>query len=135
VRVLALDYGEARCGVAVSDATGCLATPIGVVEQPGTRRGLASLVALAREREAERVVVGLPLTMAGTEGPQAAHTRAFAERLAEAAGMPVDLYDERLTTRQAAAAPGRTAEDARAAAHLLDAYLRKLSLRSRTDGR
>jgi len=135
MRVLALDYGEARCGVAVSDPSGTLATPLEVVERPGTRRGLASLVALAREREAERVVVGLPLTMAGTEGPQAAHTRAFAERLAEATGMRVDLHDERLTTRQAAAAPGRSAEDSRAAAHLLDVYLRKLSLRSRTDGR
>ena len=64
-RVLALDYGSARCGVALSDPTGTLATPLAAVERPGTRRGIARVAALARECEAERVVVGLPLTLAG----------------------------------------------------------------------
>src|SRR6476469_6467058 len=90
-RVLALDYGEARCGCALSDPTGTLATPIEVVERPGTRRGLQRIVALVRERDVARVVVG--------------------------------LHDERLTTKQAAQTGGSAAEDSRAAAHLLEAYL------------
>src|SRR5207248_8587179 len=97
MRVLALDHGEARCGVAVSDPTGELVTPLAAVERPDTRRGLAALAALVRERDAERVVVGLPLTMRGEEGEQAAAARAFADRLADLLEVPVDLYDERLT--------------------------------------
>src|SRR3954467_9234709 len=100
-RVLALDYGEARCGAAVSDPTGTLATPLSAVERPATRRGLDRVVALAREQGAERVLVGLPLTLAGEEGAPAEETRRFAERLAERLDVPVDLHDERLTTRQA----------------------------------
>src|SRR5205814_6161770 len=98
-RVIALDHGEARCGVAVSDPTGALATPLAAVERPDTRRGLAALAGLVRERDAERVVVGLPLTLAGEEGHQAQAARAFAERLAELVEVPVELFDERLTTR------------------------------------
>src|SRR5437764_1229769 len=79
-RVIALDHGEARCGVAVSDPTGALATPLAAVERPDTRRGLSALAGLVRERDAERVVVGLPLTLAGEEGAQAARGR-FLRRL------------------------------------------------------
>jgi putative holliday junction resolvase len=122
-RVLALDYGSARCGVAVSDPTGTLATPVAVVERPATRRGLARLAAVVREREAERVVVGLPLTLAGDEGAQAAESRAFADRLAGVVAVPVELHDERLTTRQAERAGGSADADSRAAAHLLESYL------------
>jgi putative holliday junction resolvase len=122
-RVLALDYGAARCGCALSDPTGVLATPLAAVERPGTRRGLDELVRLVEEREVERVVVGLPLTMAGEEGPQAAETRAWAERLAGRVPVPVDLHDERLTTRQALRSGGRADLDSRAAAHLLESYL------------
>src|SRR5207249_4639399 len=82
-RVIALDHGEARCGVAVSDPTGELVTPLASVERPDTRRGLAAIAAVVRERGAERVVVGLPLTLAGQEGTQAQAARAFAERLSE----------------------------------------------------
>jgi putative Holliday junction resolvase len=123
MRVLALDHGEARCGCAVSDPSGTLATPLAVVERPDSRRGLARLAALADELEAERIVVGLPLTLAGEEGEQAAATRAFAEGLRRRVRIPVDLYDERLTTRMAAATGGRADEDSVAAAHLLDSYL------------
>ena len=124
-RVLALDYGEARCGCALSDPTGTLATPIEVVERPGTRRGMQRLVSLVRERDVARVVVGLPLSLSGEEGPQALLTREWAGRLAArlGPGVPVELHDERLTTKQAAQAGGRAAEDSRAAAHLLEAYL------------
>ena len=122
-RVLALDFGEARCGVAVSDPTGTVVTPIGAIERPDTRRGLGRLAATVREREVERVVVGLPLSLSGDEGPQAARTREFAERLAERLDVPVVLHDERLTTRQAERTGGSTDADSRVAAHLLEAYL------------
>ena len=119
-RVIALDHGEARCGVAVSDPTGELVTPLDVVERPDTRRGLARVVDVVREGEAERVVVGLPLTLAGEEGEQAQAARAFAGRLADAVDVPVELYDERLTTRLADRTGGN---DSVAAAHLLETWL------------
>ncbi|HYI80105.1 MAG TPA: Holliday junction resolvase RuvX [Thermoleophilaceae bacterium] len=123
MRVLALDHGEARCGCAVSDPSGTLATPLAVVERPDSRKGLAKVAALTDELGAERVVVGLPLTLAGEEGEQAAEARAFAESLERRVRVPVDLYDERLTTRMAAATGGQAAEDSIAAAHLLESYL------------
>ena len=123
MRVLALDYGAARCGCAISDPTGTLATPLSAVERPATRRGIAALARLAEEHRAERVVVGLPLTLAGTEGAQAEETRAFAARLGARVGIPVEFHDERLTTRQAERTGGRADADSRAAAHLLDAWL------------
>lgn len=123
MRVLALDHGEARCGCAVSDPSGTVATPLEAVERPGTRKGLARIAALAGERGAERVVVGLPLTLAGEEGEQAARAREFAERLRPRLRIPVDLYDERLTTRMAAATGGSADPDSVAAAHLLESYL------------
>ena len=122
-RVLALDYGSARCGCALSDPTRTLATPLPAVERPDTRRGLAALARLVAEREAGRVVVGLPLTLRGEEGPQAREARAFAERLAGRVRVPVELHDERLTTRQALRAGGRADLDSRAAAHLLEGWL------------
>jgi len=122
-RVLALDYGSARCGCAVSDPTGALATPIEPVPSPGTRRGIGRLRALARELEAERIVVGLPLSLSGGDSDQTRETRAFAARLREAVAVPVELYDERLTTKLAARMGGRASEDSRAAAHLLESWL------------
>ncbi|MEA2443948.1 MAG: putative pre6S rRNA nuclease [Thermoleophilales bacterium] len=122
-RVLALDYGVARCGVALSDPSGTLATPLPVVERPATRKGLARLAGLVADREVERVVVGLPLTLSGAEGGQAAETREFAERLERRVQVPVEFYDERLTTRQAERSGGAADEDSRAAAHLLEAFL------------
>jgi putative holliday junction resolvase len=123
-RALALDYGSARCGAALSDPTGTLATPIDPVERPGSDAGLARIADIVREREVETVVVGLPLTLAGGESGQTAEARAFAERLAEiVAPVPVRLYDERLTTAQARRAGGSASEDSRAAAHLLQAWL------------
>jgi putative holliday junction resolvase len=123
-RALALDYGSARCGAALSDPTGTLATPIDPVERPGSDAGLARIAELVREREVETVVVGLPLTLAGGESEQTAEARAFAERLAEiVAPVPVRLHDERLTTAQARRAGGSASEDSRAAAHLLEAWL------------
>lgn len=122
--MLALDFGSARCGCALSDPTGTLATPIEPVERPATRRGFARVVALVREREAGRVVVGLPLGLSGADTAQTREVRAFAERLAAAVEVPVDLYDERFTTAIAArSGDARTSEDSRAAAVLLGDWL------------
>ena len=121
--MLALDYGRARCGVAVSDPTGVLATPIEPIAQPATKRGLARLRALVCELEAERVVVGLPLSLSGADSDQTRETREFAARLERTIAVPVELYDERFTTRMAQRSGGRASEDSRAAAHLLDGWL------------
>lgn len=125
MRVLALDYGSARCGCAVSDPTGTLATPLDAVERPATRKGFAALLALVRERQVGRVVVGLPLGLSGADTDQTREARAFADRLAErlGPGVPVDLYDERFTTSIAARTGGRADEDSRAAAVLLEDWL------------
>jgi putative holliday junction resolvase len=123
MRVLALDYGSARCGCAVSDPTGVLATPIEPVRAPGSRRGLAALRALVGELSADRVVVGLPLSLSGRDSAQTVETREFAARLQGELPVPVELYDERLTTRLAARTGGRASEDSRAAAHLLESWL------------
>ena len=126
MRVLALDYGSARCGCALSDPTGTIVTPIAAVARPGTRRGLRTLGELVRERAVERVVVGLPLSLRGAETAQTAEVRGFARRLARRLGehVPVALHDERLTTRLAQRDPSQIAtEDSRAAAHLLEDWL------------
>jgi putative Holliday junction resolvase len=123
MRVLALDHGAARCGVAISDPSGTLATPVGIVERPDSNRGLDAIAALVREHDAERVVVGLPLSLSGGDSAQTAAARAFAARLAERLAVPVELYDERFTTTLAQRTPGAAAEDARAAAVLLEGWL------------
>ena len=123
MRVLALDHGEARCGCAVSDPSGTVATPLESVKRPDTRKGLAKIAALAEELEAEKVVVGLPITLAGREGEQATSARGFAARLEARLDVPVEMHDERLTTRMAEATGGRSDADSRAAAHLLESYL------------
>jgi putative Holliday junction resolvase len=122
LRVLALDHGTVRIGAAICDPTGTLCTPLPVIEPPEP----ASVVALVREREVERVVVGLPVHLSGEEGSQAALARTFAEELGALLDVPVDTYDERLTSRMADAsrrAGAGAARDSLAAAHLLEAYL------------
>jgi putative Holliday junction resolvase len=123
VKILALDYGAARTGVAVSDPTGAIARPLGVVERAGTPRGLERIRELVAEEGAEAVVVGLPLTLRGEHGKQAEETASFIRRLSAELDVPVETYDERFTTAIAAGAPGDSPEDARAAAHLLESYL------------
>jgi putative Holliday junction resolvase len=122
VKVLALDYGPARTGVAVSDPTGTLARPLEVVERAGSGAGLERLVQLIREEGAERVVVGLPLTLSGDVGEQARETEAFLADLRALVEVQVDTYDERFTTKLA----GR-GDDAHAAAILLTGYLEYLA--------
>ena len=129
VKVLALDYGSARTGVAVSDPSGVIARPLTVVERVGKKQGAERLLALIAEERPEQIVVGLPLTLRGERGKQARETEAFVEHLRETVAVPVELFDERLTTVLAARTPSATAEDARAAAHLLESYLTWLSRR------
>ena len=126
-RVVALDYGSGRCGVAVSDPTGTLATPLEPVLRPNTRKGFNRLLAAIRALEPERVVVGLPLSLSGADSAQTAEARAFAERLTTALDGPVELYDERFTTTLAQRRPGAAAEDSRAAAVLLEGWLARRS--------
>jgi putative holliday junction resolvase len=123
LRVLALDYGAARCGVAVSDPTGTLATPLDAVLKPGTKKGLQRLRELVRELEVERVVVGLPVSLGGGDSAQTRETRHFADRLGAVVDVPVELYDERFTTSLAERVGGNAALDSRAAAVLLDEWL------------
>ena len=123
MRVLALDHGSARCGAAVSDPTGTLATPLEPVLRPDTKKGMRRVADLVVEIGAERVVVGLPLSLSGEDSGQTAEARAFAERLGRLVSVPVELYDERFTTRIAELAGGESAEDSRAAAVLLEGWL------------
>ena len=120
MRVLALDYGRARTGVAVSDPTGTIARPVGVVKGGD----IARIVELIREHGVDRVVVGLPLTLRGEVGEQARETQSFIDELASASGVEVVPFDERFTTNLAEQMASASAEeDARAAAHLLSSYL------------
>jgi len=98
VKVLALDYGRARTGVAVSDPSGTIARPLGVVERAHTPGGLDRIAELVTNEQAEQVVAGLPLTLRGEIGPQAQLVQAFAKALERAIPVPVRLFDERLTT-------------------------------------
>jgi putative Holliday junction resolvase len=128
VKVMALDYGSARTGVAVSDPTGTVARPLGVVERAGGEDGLAELARIVREQEVQRVVVGLPLTLRGTRGEQAAETERFVEALRGVLEVPVELFDERFTTDLAQQTPHAVAAvDALAAAHLLSDWLERWS--------
>ena len=127
MKVLALDYGAVRTGVAVSDATGTIARPLRVVQRAASEDGLAELRALVREHEVERVVVGMPLTLRGERGAQALETDTFVEALRDAVDVTVETYDERFTTALAARGGGESDEDARAAAHLLESYLQSAS--------
>ena len=123
MRVLALDYGKARCGVAVSDPSGTLATPLEPIVRPGTKVGLRQVAALAHELGAERIVVGLPVSLSGGDSAQTRETRQFADRLGAVTRVPIELYDERFTTSLAHRAGGEASLDSRAAAVLLDEWL------------
>ncbi|MFL5963210.1 MAG: Holliday junction resolvase RuvX [Gaiellaceae bacterium] len=115
--MLALDFGSARTGVAVSDPTGTVARPLTTVERAATDAGFAKLLAVIAAEGPELVVVGMPLTLRGEHGEQARETDAFVEHLRAALETPVETYDERFTSVLGGD------DDARAAAHLLASYL------------
>ena len=117
MKVLALDYGSARTGVAVSDPTGVVARPVCTVRRVTELQGFDELLAVIRAEQPEKVVVGLPLTLKGERGLQAAETDEFVTKLRAAIEQPVELFDERFTSVLA------EGDDAKAAAHLLSTYL------------
>jgi putative Holliday junction resolvase len=123
MKVLALDYGSARTGVAVSDPTGTLARPVATIAKVDAG-GFDELLALVRDEGPELIVVGLPLTLRGEHGDQARATAAFVERLRAATDTRVEMWDERFTSVLA------DGDDARAAAHLLSSYLEWLGAHS-----
>ena len=123
MKIVALDYGAARTGVAVSDPTGTLARPLCVVERAASESGLEELRELVTREQAERVVVGMPLTLRGEHGEQALETEQFVESLRAMLDVPVETIDERFTTTLAERDEGDAPPDARAAAHLLSTYL------------
>ncbi len=125
MKVLALDYGSARTGVAVSDPTGTVARPVGVVERAASAGGLRALRAIVDAEQADTIVVGMPLTLRGERGEQARETEAFVAALRRSVAVPVVCFDERFTTVLA------DGDDARAAAHLLSTYLEWLRHGSR----
>jgi putative Holliday junction resolvase len=132
MRLAALDVGDARIGVAVCDELGLTVRGAGIVRRVGGQRDLNAVAALLAPLEPERVVVGLPLNMDGSEGPQAAKVRAFGQRLAAHLALPVEFWDERLTTVEAeqtlrnaglSRARRRDLIDQEAAAVILESYL------------
>ena len=124
MKVLALDYGSARTGVAVSDPTGTVARPLEVVPRAASDAGLARILEIAAAESVELIVVGLPVTLRGERGLQAEETERFVARLCDVTDVPVESFDERFTTALARrAGETRAAEDAVAAAHLLTSYL------------
>jgi putative holliday junction resolvase len=130
VKVLALDFGSARTGAAVSDPTGSVARPVGVVEDAATEAGIGRVLALAHREDVELIVVGLPITLRGERGSQAEETERFVEALRAATDLPVESFDERFTTKLARAGTQQAPEDAVAAAHLLTSYLAWKSTRA-----
>ena len=130
MRILAIDHGLARCGCAISDPSGTLVRPLETLPPE-----VPAFVALVEAERVESIVVGLPLSMDGSEGTQAAIVREFCDQLEQALEIPVDTWDERLTTAMAnnSRRGGATAaEDSLAAAHLLESYLLALESRSRS---
>ncbi|MDI6713002.1 MAG: Holliday junction resolvase RuvX [Anaerosomatales bacterium] len=132
MRVLGLDIGSVRIGVAISDPSGTVASPLAVLDARALRDDPAALREIVEENGVELLVVGLPVTMAGGEGPQARAVRETAEHLGRALGLPVAFVDERLSTTEAAAAmraggvrsrKQRGQVDKVAAALVLQAYL------------
>jgi len=122
MRILAIDHGLARCGAAISDPTETVVRPLAVVEPPDPR----SVAGLVAEHEVDLVVVGLPIGLSGESGEQAAAARTFRDEVAALVEIPVETYDERLTTLMAARTArsgAEAAEDSIAAAHLLESFI------------
>jgi len=99
--IVALDLGKRRIGVAATDASGLAVHPLGTVERRNLKYDLEAIAALVAGREVDRVIVGLPLNMDGSEGPAARTAREFAQQLRTSLGLPVELFDERLTSFEA----------------------------------
>jgi putative Holliday junction resolvase len=134
VRALGLDIGERRIGVAVSDPTGIVATPLVVLDARALARDATPLRRLVGDYEPSLLVVGLPLTLAGKEGPQAAIVKATVRRLIEPLGVPVAYHDERLSSTAANRAMADAGADGRARRGSVDMVAASLLLQSYLDG-
>jgi putative Holliday junction resolvase len=137
-RILAVDWGERRIGLAVSDPQGVIATGLSTLEVRSAEHAVARVAELAHEHEAEQIVVGLPLLMSGERGDAAESAQRFADALSTRTGLPVDTYDERLTSalserrlRELGVRTGhaRARVDQGAAVALLESYLLRLQSR------
>lgn len=133
MRVLAIDHGNVRAGTAICDPSGTIVRPLGLISPPDP----AAAARIAAEEGAETIVVGLPVSLDGSEREQAAAARSFAAKVAALTEIRVETYDERLTTRMAtetARAGAGAPADAIAAAHLLEGYLLALEARAAEAG-
>lgn len=142
MRVLGVDVGSHRVGIAISDPTGTIAQSLAVIPRTGWRPVVSEIRRLVHEHRVERVVVGLPLRMDGTEGEAAREANAFAERLRGVLDVPVVMQDERLSTAEAERAmvaqdvrreKRRTRRDAVAAALFLQTYLDRQQAAGKTE--
>ena len=142
-RILAVDWGERRIGLAVSDPQGVIATGLATLEVRSAESAVARVAALAREHEVDQIVVGLPLLMSGERGVAAESAQQFADALSARIELPVDTYDERLTSalserrlRELGVRTGhaRARVDQGAAVALLESYLLRLQSRSHGPG-
>lgn len=129
-RILGVDVGSKRIGLALADPEFAIALPEGVLERKGLERDLAALAAFAKERGVVRIVVGHPVHMSGRRGPEAAAAEAFASALGEATGLPVELQDERWTSVEADRALRASGHGARARRARVDAVAASLLLRA-----
>lgn len=100
-KIMGIDYGDARTGVALSDLLCTIVGSTAVVPSRNTEKAIADIVRIARDNQVGEIVVGLPRNMDGSEGPRAQICREFAEKLKEATGLPVVMWDERRTTVEA----------------------------------
>ena len=132
MKIMAVDFGDARTGLAICDKTELLASPVGVIHEKRFEHAVEKVAAAAAENRAEAVIVGLPLNMNGSEGPRAELCRNFAEQLSSRVNVPVRMWDERQTTVSAAGYLNQTDTrgkkrkeviDAVAAVIILDSYL------------
>ena len=133
MKIMAVDFGDARTGLAICDKTELLASPVGVIHEKRFEHAVEKVAAAAAENRAEAVIVGLPLNMNGSEGPRAELCRNFAEQLSSRVNVPVRMWDERQTTFSAAGYLNQTDTrgkkrkeviDAVAAVIILDSYLK-----------
>ena len=126
-RVLALDYGKARTGVAMTDPSCTIVQTLEPVVKANSSDGIATILGLVASHEVTRIVVGLPVGLAGSETQQTARCRSFAARLAQHVGVPVELHDERFTSRMADRTRAETgtdsSRDSLAASHLLQSWM------------
>ena len=122
-RLIGLDVGSKRIGYAVSDELGIIASPVGVIRRFSYNRDAAAIAAIVDANQAERLVVGLPLSLSGADSQQTSRVRQFAEMLATRLQVPVEVWDERFTTTMAVRMVGRERRDEGAAALILQGYL------------